>query len=169
MSYRNKTYIIFDADTDMKFYRLMTAWVEHDKIEFNFHNAHFYNDVKPTDTEDQIKRKLRERLKNTKQVIVLVGEKTKNLHRYVRWEQEVALELKIPIIAVNLNKKRQMDSALCPPIIRDELVIHVGFHREMIKYAMDRVEAFHRENLGKKTGAHYYKDDIYQKLGISVA
>lgn len=169
MSYRNKTYIIFDADTDMNYYRLMTAWVENDKIDFNFHNAHHYNDVKDTDTEDQIKRKLRERLKNTKQALVLVGEKTKNLHRYVRWEQEVALELNIPIVAVNLNKMRSMDPDRCPPIIRDKLVVHVGFYRDIIKHALDGVEAFHKANFGKKTGAHSYGDSVYKQLGINIS
>jgi hypothetical protein len=40
MSYRNKTYIAFDADNDIRHYRLMQAWKENDRIEFDFHNAH---------------------------------------------------------------------------------------------------------------------------------
>ena len=43
MSYKNKTYVAFDGDNDMKYYRLMTAWIEHDHIEFDFLNAHDLN------------------------------------------------------------------------------------------------------------------------------
>jgi len=34
MSYKNKTYVAFDGDTDMNGYRLMTAWKSNENIEF---------------------------------------------------------------------------------------------------------------------------------------
>ena len=53
-----------------------------------------------------------------------------------RWELELALELKKPIIVVNLNKTRQMDDALCPAILRIECVIHVAYERDIMRFAM---------------------------------
>jgi 2-hydroxy-3-keto-5-methylthiopentenyl-1-phosphate phosphatase len=117
MSYKNKTYIIFDAGNDMIQYRLMTAWKKNEKIDFNFHNAHDIYSVNKNHMdrlrahdkkegtsreETYIKGKLKERLTNTKQVLVLVGDSTKDLYKYVRWEIEVAINMDIPIIAVNL-------------------------------------------------------------------
>ena len=78
MAYANKTYVCFDADTDILYYRLMTAWKENDKIEFNFHNAHEINNLRDGSSEATIKAKLRERLKNTKVLVVLIGENTKS-------------------------------------------------------------------------------------------
>ena len=78
MSYRNKTYVIFDGDEDMWAYRYKRGWKANENIDFNFFDAH---DLKPlTDRagEDTVKRRLRERLGDTKQAIVLIGEKTKN-------------------------------------------------------------------------------------------
>lgn len=40
MSYRNKTYVIFDADNDIWAYRYMRGWIAEEHIEFNFHDAH---------------------------------------------------------------------------------------------------------------------------------
>lgn len=60
-------------------------------------------------------------------VVVLVGKKTKGLHKFVRWELDLALELGLPVIAVNLNDKRAVDHDLCPPIIRDACTVHVPF------------------------------------------
>ena len=40
MSYKNKTYVAFDGDEDMPYYRIMTAWKENDHIDFDFYNAH---------------------------------------------------------------------------------------------------------------------------------
>jgi hypothetical protein len=137
MPYRNKTYICFDADTDMWAYAFMKGWKANDRIDFDFQNAHDLNVLRPDSNEQTVKAKLRERLKAAKILMVLIGEKTKNLHRFVRWEQEVALELGIPIVAVNLNKTNGLDYNLCPPVIRDELVLHIPFSLEDCKWAID--------------------------------
>ena len=64
MSYRNKTYVAFDADNDIKYYRIMTAWKENDNIDFDFHNAHDLNNLMNTSSEETIKRKLRDQETN---------------------------------------------------------------------------------------------------------
>lgn len=166
MSYRNKTYVIFDGDEDMWAYRYMRGWKANENIDFNFFDAH---DLKPlTDRagEDTVKRRLRERLGDTKQAIVLIGEKTKNLYRFVRWELETCMNLDIPIIAVNLNGQRSQDGNLCPPIIRDEYVVHIPFKLKIIQYALDNFPGeFHRRNLSDK-GSRLYNDSVYKQLGL---
>ena len=82
MSYRNKTYVIFDGDKDMWAYAYMLGWHENEHIEFNFFNAHDINTITKSASEDTTKRKLRERIANTKQAVVLVGKSTKTLRHY---------------------------------------------------------------------------------------
>ncbi|ELY2010071.1 TIR domain-containing protein [Flavobacterium psychrophilum] len=167
MAYQNKTYVCFDADTDILMYRLMTAWKENDKIEFNFHNAHEINNIRDGSSEATIKTKLRERLKDTKVLVVLIGENTKNLYKYVRWEIEWAIENDIAIVAVNLNNKKQMDNALCPPLLKDKLAIHIPFGQKIMNYALNNwpsSSANHKKN--GDTGAYTYKDSVYTELGI---
>ena len=156
MSYRNKTYVTFDADTDMKMYRLMTAWKENDKIDFNFHNAHDLNNLRDGSTEQTIKRKLRERLKNTKQMIVLVGENTKNLYKFVRWEMEIALEMDIPIIAVNLDNKNEATDRT-PAILKTKAYfLNVPFEMKKMKYALDNFpSAYDRGKSDAPSSRHY--------------
>ena len=72
MPYRNKTYVCFDADNDIHYYRLMLAWKQSDNTNFQFYNAHDLNRLLPTSSEETIKRRLRERLVNTKIFIVLI-------------------------------------------------------------------------------------------------
>lgn len=62
MPYLNKTYVAFDASNDIHYYRLMQAWKQNDNSSFNFYDAHDLNNIR-TQNEDQIKRKLKERLK----------------------------------------------------------------------------------------------------------
>lgn len=167
MAYANKTYVCFDADTDIHYYRLMTAWKENGRIEFNFHNAHEINNLRDGSSEQTIKAKLRERLRNTKVLVVLIGENTKNLFKYVRWEIEWAIENNIPIVVVNLNKKRQIDNILCPPILKDKLAIHIPFGQKIMDFALNNWPEQHYTNRRNgKTGPFHYKDSVYDNLGI---
>lgn len=167
MAYRNKTYVCFDGDSDMHYYRLMCAWKQHEGIDFNFYNAHDLNSARDSSQEESIKRQLRERLKNSSVLVVLVGNNTKNLYRFVRWEMEQALSLNLPIIAVNLNGKREKDSILCPPIIRDELAIHVSFNAAILQHALENWPDSHADyKRAGKTGSYFYKPEKYESLGL---
>jgi len=101
MAYKNKTYIAFDGDEDIRYYRLMTAWKAHDGFSMNFHDAHDINNANDSSQVESIKKQLRERFANSKLFVILIGEKTKNLTKFVKWEMEVALSLGLPIIAEN--------------------------------------------------------------------
>ena len=103
MAYRNKVFVSFDGDKDIHYYRLMCAWKQNDYSPFNFYDAHDVNSARDTSTEDTIKSKLRERLNATKVFVLLVGESTRYLYKFVRWEIEQAISLDLPIIVVNIN------------------------------------------------------------------
>ncbi|WP_370194286.1 MULTISPECIES: TIR domain-containing protein [Aurantimonas] len=166
MSYRNKTYIAFDGDKDMHYYRLMTAWKSHDGNSFNFHNAHDLNSARDTSLEQSIKKQLRERFSNSKLFIILIGENTKNLHKFVRWEIEVALSLGLPIIAVNLNSSRRSDER-CPAILRNELAIFVTFNPKIIEYAMANwPDSYNQHKRDGVSGSRYYFDRVYSEFGL---
>lgn len=169
MSYKNNTYVIFDGDTDMKHYRLMTAWKAHDHIDFDFHDAHDLNSARDTSTEEAIKAQLRIRMAHSKQVIVLVGENTFRLRKFVPWEIELARKKDIPIIVVNLNGKKVYDSYLCPSAVEDQTyTIHIPFGRKIIKYALDNFPSNYHNSRDRETKGHnfHYKDHVYAELGL---
>lgn len=166
MAYRNKTYICFDGDSDMDPYRLMTAWSENNKIDFDFHNAHDLNTARDSSQEESIKKQLRERFANSKLLVVLIGEKTRYLTKFVKWEMEVAVRLDLPIVGVNLNKARTRDD-LCPPAIKNQLAIYVPFGIKIVKYAMENWPASHaKHRAANETGAYYYEQAVYDQLGL---
>jgi hypothetical protein len=144
----------------------MKAWKENEHHAFNFHNAHEINNLRDGSSEATIKAKLRERLKNTKVLVVLIGEKTANLYKYVRWEIEYAIENDIPIIGVNLNKNRKEDD-FCPPIMKQALVVYVSFNQKILNHALNNwpsSHAFYKKE--GKSGPYFYYDRVYQDLGI---
>lgn len=132
MSYRNKTFVSFDGDSDMHYYRLMTAWKQSDNISFNFYDAHDLNSARDSSLEQSIKNQLADRLRNSKVFVLLVGENTRYLYKFVRWEIEQAIKREMPIVAVNLNGKRSMDRDRCPPLLANALAIHVSFNAAIL-------------------------------------
>lgn len=166
MSYRSKTYVIFDGDNDMWAYGFMKGWKSSENVNFNFHDAHDLNTITGLASEETTRRKLRERFTYAKQAIVLIGESTKNLYRFVRWEMETAIKLDIPIIAANLNGRRTYDADLCPAILRDQYVVHVAFKARIIQYALDNFPSEYDRRSLDTSGNRHYSGKIYAELGL---
>lgn len=167
MPYRNKTYVSFDGDTDIHYYYLMRAWKQSDGIDFNFYDAHDLNTARDTSQEDSIKSQLAVRMRATKTFVLLVGDRTRYLYKFVRWEIEQALSRDLPIVAVNLNGKRSIDTERCPPLLRPELAIHVSFNAAIVQHALDGWPSLHRrKRTTNEAGAFYYTEPVYKGLGL---
>jgi hypothetical protein len=165
MPYRNKTFVSFDADTDMHWYRLMKAWTQNDGIEFNFYDAHDINTARDSSQETSIKAQLAERMRNSKNFILLVGERTRYLTKFVKWEIEQAISRDLPMIVVNLNGLRALDKTRCPQAAQSTLAIHVPFGAAIMQYALDNwPESYARHRAEGKSGPYYYKDSVYEQL-----
>ncbi|MBO4389032.1 MAG: TIR domain-containing protein [Spirochaetales bacterium] len=165
MAYRNKTYVSFDADNDISYYYLMKAWKQNDNVPFNFYDAHDINNCYDK-SEESIKASLEERFRNSKAFVLLVGEHTKNLYKYVRWEIEQAIKRELPIIVVNINGKRGCDEELCPAIARDALAVHISFNSKILQYALENWPDFFEEHKRDEKGPYRYGSNVYEKLGL---
>lgn len=167
VSYRNKTYVIFDADTDMYAYAFMKGWKVNDNVDFNFYDAHDLRPLRDWTSDQTIFSRLRERMCNAKQAIVLIGPYTKNLRKFVPWEIELAKAKQLPIVAVNLNGKREMDPDRCPASLREYPAVHVPFKMKIIKLALDSFPDEFARNFGSwNPVARLYDQQIYAGLGI---
>ena len=167
MAYRNKVFVSFDGDNDIHYYRLMQAWKQNDRTAFNFFDAHDINTALDSSTEETIKRRLSERLSNALVVASLIGERTRYLYKFVRWELEQAVSRGIPVIGVNLNGLRSQDTDLCPPVLRDELVVYISFQPVILQYALENWPEEHaRLHPQGMTGPRYYREDVYTRLGL---
>lgn len=169
MSYRNKTYVAF-ASEDIHCYRLMEAWRDNENIDFDFHDAHDLVTALDTSQPDTIRRRLRERLNNTKQVVFLGSKKGKSKAgdgtSFLFYEVETITELNLPVVVANLDGDRRIDRAFIPQLFLDEkyYTMSVSFQPAIIKYALDD----YAPNFAKsdKVGPYQYKTSVYEQLGI---
>lgn len=174
MPYKNKTFVSF-ASEDIRYYRLMCAWKENEKIDFDFHDAHDINVARDSSQADTINRRLRERLVNTKQVIMLIGDVTRRKaadpDTFVYYEARTILRLDLPIILANVNRSREAQVDRVPDVLLKPYTISTSFGPTILRYALDRFpgDYFANSNLPKiaqKEGLYYYPTSVYEGLGL---
>jgi hypothetical protein len=161
------TYVIFDGDKDRYAYAYMRGWKVNDRVEFDFRDAHDVGSMTSrAQDESYVKSELRKRMEGSDQVVVLVGESTKNLRKFVGWEIDLAMRLGLAIIVVNLNGDRRMDPDRCPVPLRTGYIVHIAYKRAIIKYALENFPSEYARRDRTDTGSRYYDDDVYRNLGI---
>jgi hypothetical protein len=169
MSYRNKTYVAF-ASEDIGQYRLMEAWRESKNIAFNFFDAHDLYISRDTSRPETIRRNLRERMKNAKQVVLLGSatgrRKGSDGRSFLAHEVALMMDFDLPVVVANLDSDRTVDRNFIPkPLLdADYYTLSVSFRPKIIQYALDNyAPAFSGSG---KSGPHQYNASIYAKLGL---
>jgi hypothetical protein len=182
MSYRNGTYIAFHAGgttdptaSDIRYYRMLKAWHEHDDIDFNFINSHDkVAAVRDSSTKATLRRSLMERLNNSRNMVLIIGPTTKFDTDWVPFEIAYAVDsCKIPIIATYTNYSRIMlpaalkdlwPNALAHRIAnRTAKVIHIPFNQKALN---DAIRGFGLNNQ-PPNGLCYYSREAHNSFGIA--
>jgi hypothetical protein len=169
VSYRNKTYVAF-ASEDIHCYRLMEAWRDNEKVDFDFFDAHDLFISRDTSKPETIKRNLGERMKNAKQFVLLGSAAAKRKggdgKSFLAFEVQTMLALRLPIVVANLNGSTAIERSLIPqPLLdADYYTLSVAFRPKIIKHALDRYAPQFAGS--SSTGPHYYKPEVYAQLGL---
>lgn len=181
MAYRNGTYIAFHAEgktdptaSDIRYYRMLKAWHANDSIEFNFVNSHDkVAAVRDTATKQRIMASLRSRLDNSKNMVLILGPKTKLDTDFVPYEIEYAVDTcEIPLIVAYTgyssilnpaSHRAEWPTALSKRIdARTVRAIHIPFKQKVIDTAIGK---YNLTNLPKGSLTHYTKE---AQIGMGV-
>lgn len=167
MAYRNKTFVSF-ASEDIHFYRLMQAWRSNQNVEFDFHDAHDLNTARDTSEPETIRRRLPERLMNTKQVVLLVGDTTRAVAndqtRFLYYEVETIKKLDLPVVFANLNGSRRAQTSRLPATLSKQYTVSVPFRLPAIRYALDEFCATYPSRRLTQSGPRRYLPALYFAL-----
>lgn len=184
MAYRNGTYVAFHAngtaeptESDMKYYQLLKAWKIRTEGEFEFVNSHEKTAaVRDTSSRETLRSRLAERLRNSKNMLLIIGETTRRDTDWVPFEIEYAVDTcKIPIIAAYPNYtwilspgelRPKWPAALASRIDNGTAhVIHIPFKQAPLADALPR---FSYDNYPLGGGLGHYSREAYHSFGIDV-
>lgn len=169
VSYRNKTYVAF-ASEDIHNYRLMQAWKANSSIEFDFFDAHDLNFARDTSQPSTIKRRLRERLANTKQAVLLgsstARRKGSDGSSFLAYEVEAMIGLDLPVVVANLDGGRVSNPGHIPgPFASvNYYTMSVSFQPAIVKYALDEYAPSYAASTN--SGPYHYLPSVYSSLGL---
>lgn len=159
MSYRNKIYVAFHygkkgdvKDGEKSFYHTFEMWRDHKNINFNFFDAHDLNNIKETSSDATIIARLQERLRDTKMMILLVGDQTRN-RKWVKWELDQAKKRNIPLIVIETDKtQKEYNSYRMPQEVMDYRFAFSFFNLDSIKNAID---SWYSNHSSAENGKYY--------------
>jgi len=182
MAYRNGTYIAFHADgtnqpgkSDIDYYNLMKAWSAKTDDDFSMINSHEKtSSVRDTSNRETLRKRLSERLRNSKNMVLIIGATTKNDTDWVPFEIAQAVDTcEIPIIAAYTDYSPVLEPAefwpLWPKALADRInnksasVIHIPFKKAPL---LDAIGQFSHIKLPKGGGLGFYSLETYQKWGL---
>jgi hypothetical protein len=186
MAYRNGTYVAFHADgnnipggkSDIDYYYMMKAWAANKDVEFNMVNSHEKsNAVRDGSLRATLRASLLERLRNSKNMVLIIGETTKLDTDWVPLEIEKAVDAYgLPIIVVytvysGVIRNPSALSKHWPAALATRInngtahAIHIPFKQALLHMAIGQ---FSHDNYPNSAGLGYYMDSAYQQVGLEV-
>lgn len=150
-------------------------WHELEHVEFKLVDSHEKNGaVRDTSKQETLAARLRERLNNSRNMLLIVTAETRNDLDWVPFEIAYAVDrCRIPIIAAYPNFERiQAPAALSsywPRALKSRIedrsaaVIHVPFKRMPLS---DAIGQFDQNNYPSGGGLGFYNDSAYRSWGL---
>lgn len=182
MAYRNGTYVAFHAGgttdptaSDIKYYNIMKAWDAKDSLNFTFTNSHDKTSaVRDSSKKATLEGRIRERLNNSKNLVLILTDITKNDTDWVPFEIQYAVDkCDIPIIAAypghNSILAPKNLSSLWPSALSARIknasakVIHIPFGQGPLLDAIGQF-SIHSNNL--EGGLNFYSREAHQNFGL---
>ncbi len=183
MAYRNGTYVAFHANgtnvpgkSDIDYYNLMRAWSAKPDDDFTMNNSHDKaSAVRDSSKKNTLIASLLERLRNSKNMVLIIGATTRLDDDWVPFEIEKAVDVyKIPIIATYTGYETPIRNpaalkSLWPSSLAARInngtasVIHIPFKKAPI---MDAISQFSHNKLPVGGGLGFYNDASYVNFGI---
>jgi hypothetical protein len=170
MAYKNGNYIAFVgcgttdvSKNDRGLFEIVKIWGEEKGFKFvNSHDKTYQ--VKDTSSKETLYSRLRERLNNSKNMVLLVSEKTrKYCSEILEYELNYAISNHLPIIVVIedydiIKKVDCRHKRLLPELLEDNLnkipTLFIPFKKKALKEALS--EKFDIHNLGLENYIYSY-------------
>lgn len=184
MGYRNGTYVAFHAAgtsdptaSDMRYYNLLKAWHVREESDFYFVNSHDKTAaIRDTSSRETLRRALVERLRNSKNMILILGNTTRFDTDWVPFEVSYAVDdCGIPIIAAypefDCIQAPSELAGMWPQALGERIrravahVIHIPFKQAPLA---DAVSQFSFDHYPLGGGLGVYSREAYASFGIAI-
>ena len=182
MANRTGTYVAFDGlgetdptKSDFRYYATIQAWSANKNIEFSLTNSHEKTyAVRDTSLRSTLYSRIQERLRASKNMLVILTKDTRYIGSVLSYEIEQAIDTyKIPLIIAYPGYSSILDvdglSSLWPKALVDRInndnteAIHIAFAKDCI---LDAISQFSVNGKHLSSGKNHYSRDAYIQWGL---
>ena len=179
---RTGTYVAFDGlgkenpcESDFRYYATLQAWNSNNNIAFTFVNSHEKaSAVRDTSKLETLKASIQQRLRGSKNMLVILSSDTRRSGSLLSYEIEMAVDYyKIPLIITYVDYSVIASPYdLCtrwPFVLSDRIGksgtagIHIPFIKDIVLMAINQFSA---SNLPNGNGDSYYIEEVYRSHGL---
>lgn len=182
MTYRNGTYMAFDGLgqvnptlSDFKYYATIQGWTAHRHIDFRFVNSHDKTyAVRDTSSPETLKSRIRERLANSKNIVVILSSQTRKSGSMLSYEIEQAVDrYHLPLIITYVDYRIIAEPFLLSSYWPDALntrisnntaqAIHIPFGKNSLLDAIDQFSVHDSSSL--RGSYNHYGEQAHKSFG----
>lgn len=183
MANRTGTYVAFDGlgetdptQSDFKYYATMQAWDAHKSIDFTFTNSHDKTDaVRNTSKRATLEARIQERLRTSKNMVVLLSSQTRKSGSMLTYEIEQAVDnydlpLIVAYVELQVVLQPHLLSSYWPTALSTRIngglgsMMHIPFAKDPLMNALPR---FTVNGVRPKKGAlGHYSADVQRQWGL---
>lgn len=162
-----KIYVAFDGKNDIEYYDKLKEFRNSEGEYFEFTDGYDLYPLLDKVDDDILKSQVLERVSQADIVLVLMGQTTKTMRKYIRWQVEGAINLGKPIVVLNENNIRAVDFDKCPALIKKALTLHISFNEVILECALKNWPQMHEGFKAKeKKGMFKFPTEVYTHLGL---
>ena len=183
MAYRNGTYIAFDGLnqtdptlSDFKYYATIQAWTANKNIDFKYVDSHEKTyAVKDSSRRATLESRIRERLSNSKNIVVILSSDTRKFGSMLTYEIEQAVDkYELPLIIAYVDYKVVANPSLLslywPNALSSRIAnnmakaIHIPFIKDALLDAIGQFSVNNTIQLSSAKG--FYSEQAHQEFGV---
>lgn len=182
MANRTGTYVAFDGlgeddptKSDFRYYATIQAWSANKNIEFSLTNSHEKTyAVRDTSLRATLYSRIQERLRASKNMLVILTKDTRYTGSVLSYEIEQAIDTyKIPLIIAYPGYQAILNvdshSDLWPKALAERInnvnteAIHIAFKKDCI---LNAITSFHVNGEHLSNGKNYYSREAHVQWGL---
>lgn len=183
MAYRNGTYIAFDGlgqidptKSDFKYYASIQSWAAHEHIDFKYVDSHEKTyAVRDSSKRPTLEARIRERLANSKNVVVILSSQTRKIGSMLSFEIEQAVDnYNLPLIIAYVDYSVVAEpsklSSYWPDALTQRIhtgkakAIHIPFCKAALLDALKQFSIHSAEQLD--TSLQFYSQNAHIEFGV---
>ena len=184
MPYRNGTYIAFDGqgtadptESDLKYLGLLRSWNKNKNYVLHYYDSHLKtNKVMDSSTRKTLEARLMERMRNSKNMLIILSEDTNYDRGMLNFEIEKAVDVyDIPLIIAYAGCNSLISatkySNSWPQALKERITngtakaIHIAFKEKAIMAAISRFTVHSQGNDVLKSSLTVYTKETYKSWG----